>query len=112
EHVTCTALPLDVTTTEQRIRLHCPGAEVADVIREHWLRILRPGGLLCLITPDDAPARAVGSSAFLYDPDHKHAWTATEFHDHVLQNLADIAEIIEFNNFQNNFSFNVCLRKR
>lgn len=111
EHVPCTTLT-PRATVEQRIRCQCTGDEVGYVIRNHWLRILRPGGMLCLVTPDDTPARAVGSSAFFYDPDHKHAWTAAEFHDHVLQKLMDVAEIVEFDTFQNNFSFNVCLRKR
>jgi len=82
---------------------HIPGDTVS--ILKSWLSLLRPGGILAMVVPDNAHFDVLAS-----DADHKHAWTAAEFRDRVLSGLAE-AEILEYDTLKNNFSFNAVLRR-
>lgn len=110
EHLPCTRLHPGSTPPE-RLRTGCPGFEVAPILRE-WIRIVRPGGLIAGILPDEAAARRGGSSVFFQDESHQHAWTAQEFYDNVLMQLLDTCELEDFDSLKNNFSFQFCLRKK
>ena len=111
EHIPCANLP---TGTDQRKRIdfNCPGYEVIRVFRNHWIRVLRPGGYLVCIIPDNGAARNAGSSVFLQDTSHQHAWSAEEFHDVVVSQLLDLIEVVSFDTLKNNFSFELIGKKR
>lgn len=79
-----------------------------------WLQLLRPGGLLAMIIPDNAHFDVMKS-----DPDHKHAWSHTDFVPRVLDPLGNSCvkngmpmEVVEYDTLDNHFSFNVLLRRR
>lgn len=111
EHLPCIKLR-GGETAEEKIKLACPGKEIADILRYHWVRILRPGGWFVHIIPDNRPATESGSHVFYQDSSHYHSWQADEFYNNILSGLTDILEIVEFNTFNNNFSFNVVGRKK
>lgn len=111
EHLRCSQVPLGMDQQERR-RIGCQGMEVIKVIRDHWIRVVRPGGYIVAIVPDDQYARDVGSSVLDYDQTHQHAWGATEFYDNIIEYLLDYVEVIEFDSLRNNFSFDFILRKK
>lgn len=83
---------------------------LAGDVRAHlrdWLRVLKPGGVLAVVLPDQQYVDVLA-----IDRDHKHAWTAGQFHDQVLEALFETATLEEFNTFKNNFSYNAVMRKR
>lgn len=83
---------------------------LAGDVREHlrdWLRVLKPGGVIAIVLPDQAFVDVLA-----IDKDHKHAWTAGQFLDQVLEALYETAALEEFDTFKNNFSYNAVLRKR
>lgn len=83
---------------------------LAGNVREHlrdWLRVLKPGGVIAVVLPDQAFVDVLA-----IDKDHKHAWTAGQFLDQILEFFYDVASLEEFDTFKNNFSFNAVLRKR
>ena len=109
EHLTCRYAWHGIST-EQKIRMHCSGIEVVDIIQNHWLRIIRQGGYLATIFPDNQYAQEAGSSVFEQDPGHQHAWSAHEFQAYVISRLHNV-EVVEYNTFLNNFSCNTLLKK-
>lgn len=111
EHLPCNRL-IGTETAEEKIKLSCPGREIGDILRYHWLRVLKPGGYIASIIPDNKAAMDGGSHVFYQDPSHCHAWQADEFYNDVLGKLTNVLEIVEFNTFNNNFSFNIVGKKK
>ena len=73
-----------------------------------WLRVLKPGGIIALVTPD-------GSYGPVPDLDgHVREYSPAEFLDEILNPL--IAEgkitILEMDTFRNHFSWNLVVKKR
>lgn len=83
---------------------HLPG-DVPSILRD-WLRVLKSGGVLAVVLPDQTFVDVLA-----IDKDHKHAWTAEQF-GHLLAQFLDVAAIVEFNHFDNKFSFEAVMRKR
>jgi SAM-dependent methyltransferase len=84
---------------------HLPG-DVIPILRD-WLRVLKQGGVLGVILPDQTFLDVLA-----IDKDHKHAWTAAQFAEQVLVPLNDIAVLSEFDTLKNNFSYEAVLVKR
>ena len=74
-----------------------------------WIELLRSGGVLAMVIPDNDYFDVMAS-----DKDHKHAWGHTDFGMRVLDHVAkrSNSEVVEFDTFDNHFSFNVVLKKR
>jgi len=75
---------------------------------DEWLRVLKPGGIIALVTPD-------GSYGPVPDLDgHEREYSPAEFLDEILNPL--IAEgkitILEIDTFHNYFSWNLVVKKR
>ena len=111
EHLDCVYLRGD-ETAEEKIKLACPGREIGEILRYHWLRVIKPGGIIASIIPDNEAAVNGGSHVFYQDRSHAHAWSADEFHHNVISQVLDLADVVEYNTFFNHFSVNVILRKR
>lgn len=86
---------------------HMPGDPVACV--KGWLRVLRQGGILAMVIPDNDHFDVLAS-----DRDHKNAWGASDFRQRVLDRALTEgnAELTEYDTFKNHHSFNVVARKR
>jgi len=80
---------------------------LVDVMRTQWLRVLRPGGHLAIVVPDNGSFDVLGC-----DSDHRHAWNPAQFKEGILDRLADVCDVVELDTLKNKFSFNVLLRKR
>lgn len=111
EHLPCNRLT-GTETVEEKIKLACPGREIGDILRYHWLRVLKPGGYIASIIPDNKAAVDGGSHVFYQDPSHAHSWRVDEFYNNVIKRLLDLADLIEFDTFSNHFSFNLVLKKK
>lgn len=111
EHLPCYYVPSSMPQ-EQRKQIACSGEEIETIIRDHWVRIVRQGGYIVAVVPDDQYAREVESSVLFYDTSHQHAWTAAEFYKNVVDKLSDVVDVLEYDTFDNHFSFNMVLRKR
>jgi hypothetical protein len=79
----------------------------AMVVREEWLRVLRPNGLLAIVLPDQKHFDVLGC-----DLDHRHAWSSDDFRARILDRLVDVVDVLEYDTLKNNFSFNILLRKK
>ena len=112
EHLPCEYL-YGTETVAEKIAVHCPGTEILPVLRE-WVRVLRPGGYLVMILPDNEPAQAARSHVFAQDVSHQHAFSANNFYLDIIKPLKneELVDMIEHNTFSNNFSFNTVLKKR
>jgi len=77
------------------------------VLRDEWLRVLKKGGIIAFVTPD----RTYGSPPDLEG--HTREWTPDEMFIECLLPLIEegLIEILDFDSFNNHFSFNVCIRK-
>jgi hypothetical protein len=73
-----------------------------------WIALLRPGGVLAMLIPDNDDFDVMAS-----DKDHKHAWGHSDFRRRVLDRvLAEgTSKLIEYNTMDNHFSFNVVLER-
>lgn len=92
-------------------------AGIVDVL-SGWLRLLRPGGVLAMIIPDNGWFDVMGC-----DKDHSHAWSAAErpgpgrpvadFRPRILDPLLARGgvQLVDYNTLDNHFSFDVVLRK-
>lgn len=89
---------------------HMPGDDgaIVNMLRNEWLRVLRPGGVLAMCVPDNDHFDVMAS-----DKDHKNAWGARDFRPRVLDRVlaGGGVELIEYDTLDNHFSFNVVLRK-
>lgn len=74
-------------------------------VRE-WVRIVKPNGILAFVLPD---AKYGGADK---DADHKAEYTTEQFKKEVLSEVEKLVDVVEFDTFKNNFSFNVVLRKK
>jgi hypothetical protein len=98
---------------------HMPVAGDAGVIEllKGWVGLLRPGGVLAMVVPDNDWWEVLRS-----DRDHKHAWGAkgiprdwqnSHFRSAVLDPL--LAQggltLVEYDTLDNHYSFNVVLRR-
>lgn len=83
---------------------HLPG-DVTPILQD-WLRVLKSGGVMGLILPDQSFVDVLA-----IDKDHKHAWTAEQFRQEISP-LLQVAELTEFNGLRNNFSFEIVMVKR
>lgn len=83
---------------------HLPG-DVPAILRD-WVRVLKPGGVMGMILPDQAHGDVLAM-----DRDHKHAWTANQFLG-LVGHVHDVATVHEHDSLANNFSFNTVLVKR
>jgi hypothetical protein len=73
-----------------------------------WMSLLRPGGILAMVVPDNDWWDVMSS-----DRDHKNAWGARNFRPRVLDAvLRDTgATLVEYDTLDNHYSFNVVVRK-
>jgi hypothetical protein len=87
---------------------HMPsvGDDGVAKILDDWIGLLRPGGVLAMVIPDNDHFDVMAC-----DKDHRHAWGAKDFRARVLDKVKAPREIIEYDTLANNFSFNVILRK-
>jgi len=111
EHMACNQLSGHETQAE-KFAIDCKGEELADLIDNHWLRIIVPGGYLCHIFPDENPCRRGNSSSLLHDPTHNHMLSPGRFQRSVLDRLKTPVDVVEFDTLKNNFSINIALRKK
>jgi len=79
----------------------------AELLKEHWVRVLRVGGILALITPDDRLNDVVGM-----EKGHTQSWNPVSFTTDVVKPTEDILETVEFDTLKNDFSFNWVAMKR
>jgi methyltransferase family protein len=84
---------------------HLPG-DVPAILRD-WVRVLKQGGVLAVVLPDQTYVDVLA-----IDKDHKQAWTAQQFREQVLVPLGDVVDVLSFDTFKNNFSFDAVMRKR
>lgn len=101
-----------LNSPQGKFHLRCNGREITKIIDDHWLRIVKPGGYIAGIFPDEGAAIEGGSSVFYQDPSHQHAWTAEGFMKNVIRELKTPIEIVEFDTFKNHFSTNFVLKKK
>lgn len=106
EHLPCNR---HYVSQRARYRQPCPGTEIISILQE-WVRVIRPGGYLACILPDDKYPREAGSSSLFHDPTHQHAWTADEFLYSIILQLENV-EIVEYNTLNNKFSLCFLLKK-
>lgn len=112
EHISCSLLKGNEDWIKKK-QLACKGLEIRDVIKNEWLRVLRPGGYIAMVIPDEYHATKAGTSVFLADTEHQHAWTAQSFKKWILQPLIEdgLVTLEEFDTLDNHFSFNFCVKK-
>lgn len=74
-----------------------------------WVDLLRSGGTMALVVPDNAHFDVLAS-----DKDHAFAWSHEDFVPRILEPLKALApiEVVEYDTFDNHFSFNVLLKKK
>jgi hypothetical protein len=112
EHFLCSTLP-ETASWPDRVHEKCCGEELIEMLRENFIRIVRPTGYVCLIIPDEEKSLKLwGVSTLELDKTHQHAWTADTFFHDVLVPLTDEVDILEYDTFDNNFSINCVLRKK
>lgn len=96
---------------QEKVKLNCLGLELANTIRNVWLRIVRPGGYILMIIPDDDEFRKNGSSVLAIDHTHTHAYGSSTFKKLILDSLSDVCKLIQYNTLDNEFSFEAVLQK-
>ncbi len=113
EHLPCKYLPPSAPCSqEDRYAFACSGMELVDILDNHWFRIIKPMGYLCMILPDETPARKVGSSTLFYDQSHQHYFFPHTFRMNILDQLKTPFETVKFDTLRNGFSFEAVLRKK
>lgn len=110
EHGRCRFLHPQVPQ-DVRYQYNCNGAELEDLLRRHWVRVVRSGGYLCIICPDERYAEAQNSSILFGDPDHKHR-TSPQMFEPILDRMKDVVEVLSLDTLNNEFSFEICLKKK
>jgi len=91
--------------TGNHVMEHLSG-DLVTILR-HWHTKLIPGGIVAQVIPDNAY-----SDVFAMDPTHTHNYSSSEFKEFILEEVKDIYDIVEFDSFDNHFSFNVVLKKK
>lgn len=71
-----------------------------------WIRIVKSGGILAIVMPDKTYGEPM-------DKDHKRVYSSKEFKEEVVDVLVGekLVEVLEYDTFNNFFSFNVVLKK-
>lgn len=74
----------------------------------NWLSLLRPGGVFAAVVPDNDYV-----DVLRIDPDHKNAWGHSDFQRRVLDKVLHrgTSRLVEFDTFNNRFSFNLVLER-
>lgn len=111
EHFSCLHYATDVPWQE-KLRVACPGYELIDIIRGPWHRILRAGGYVAMIIPDEDMFLAGGGTSLGIDPTHNHAYGASTFKARILSKLIDLFDIVQYDTLDNGFSFDTILKKK
>jgi predicted SAM-dependent methyltransferase len=106
EHLSCHYY---FTNQQQRVTAACEGMEIIPIL-QRWVDLICPGGYFVGITPDNKFAEEVGSSTLFYDETHKHQFDSRTFKGLILDKLNGI-ELIQYDEFQNNFSFEWVAKK-
>ncbi len=101
------AWPL-VNSNHSLEHMTAPGDAGIVSLLESWFSLLRPGGVLAMIVPDNDYFDVMAS-----DKDHRHAWGHTDFRARVLDETIRRtgAELVDYDTLNNKFSFDVVLRK-
>jgi predicted SAM-dependent methyltransferase len=88
--------------------MNVPGDEGTVDLLERWVALLRQGGVLAMVIPDNDHFDVLAS-----DRDHRHAWGAKDFRTRVLDRVLEKTgmQLVEYDTLDNHFSFNVILRK-
>lgn len=79
------------------------------------MRVVEPGGHVCLITPDmaynDRPWPTRGYKGI--DPTHRYEFAADQFYEELYEHEAWLPpfELVEFNTLDNRFSFNAVIKR-
>lgn len=89
--------------------MHVDGDAGIGRVLDGWVRLLRPGGVLAMIVPDNAWFDVLKS-----DRDHAFAWSHEDFRPRVLDPLMrrGAVDLVEYDTLDNHFSFNVVLRRK
>jgi len=74
-----------------------------------WLRVLKKDGVLSMIIPIAEKVGKIGSDGA--DSTHKHDYTINDFKSRVIDKVEGV-DIIDYNTYENNWSFNCVLRKK
>lgn len=106
EHLRCS---FDATTQEQRKYISCSGIELLPVLHR-WLALLKSGGYIAAITPDEQFMEEVNTSSLFVDKTHQHAFDSRRFQVEVLHHVQG-ARLLHYNELQNHFSFEFVLQK-
>lgn len=89
---------------------HMPADGDAGIVAllRRWVSLLRVGGVLVMVVPDNDHWDVMAS-----DRNHYHAWGASDFPRRVLEPLlaGGGLDLVEFNTLGNFFSFQVVLRR-
>jgi SAM-dependent methyltransferase len=88
--------------------MRAPDDEGVVRVLESWFSLLRPGGLIVMVVPDNDHFDVMAS-----DKDHCHAWGHSDFRGRVLDEMIRKtgAELIDYDTLNNNFSFDVLLQR-
>lgn len=111
EHLQCSRLQ-GWEKPEDKYRLNCDASELQEIFRNHWIRVVRPGGYIVGIFPDEDVAAKNNSSILFYDPHHMHRLGSKSFFQNVLNHLRDVVQILEYDTLKNGFSINFSLQKK
>ncbi len=110
EHVACNKLK-GGESQEEKFYINCDAMELVDLLDDHWLQVIKPGGILAQVFPDETPCRRNGSSSLFHDQTHNHMLDPQKIRN-IIDRLKTPVEVIEFDTFNNNFSINLALRKK
>ncbi len=109
EHANCDKLK-GGESQEEKLAIDCDAMELVDLLDNHWLRVVKPGGFLIQVVPDETPCRRHGSSSLFHDQTHNHMLDPEKLRN-IFWHLKTPTEIVEFDTFKNQFSVNFALRK-
>ena len=109
EHLTCKYFfhkDPAILPSEYKRAFQCDGSELLPILRDHWIRILKPGGTLVIITPDENVCDGFGA-----DKSHTHTWRYETFRDVIISGVRDLVETVEFES-STKFSMHWVARKK
>ncbi len=85
-----------------------PGDSGIASLLGKWIELLRGGGILAMVIPDNDHFDVLAS-----DRNHYHAWGARDFRQRVLDTVLSQSpvQLLEYDTLDNHFSFNVVIQK-